>query len=244
LDLPLGLAFDSFGNLFVANTDFDNPGSIYKYTPNGNRTTFASGLGTPVGLAFNSGSLFVADAGSGTIYKFSPTGSKSIFATGLSPNSLTFDTTGNLFETDETGNIYKFDSNGNRTTFASGVDVNGVVGLVFDGDGNLFVSNGNSITKITPAGSPSTFATGLDMPNGLAFRPGIPSPILKIGHSSPNTMVISWSSASATFVLQTNSDLTTTNWNAAGFSPSTANGTNYSVAIPASGGYSFFRLQQ
>ena len=48
------------------------------------RSTFASGLYGPYGLAFNSaGNLFVADYGSGNIYEFTPGGVRSTFASGL-----------------------------------------------------------------------------------------------------------------------------------------------------------------
>ena len=58
LDRPGGLAFDSHGNLFEA----DSIGNIYEFTPSGIRSTFASGLTYPAGLAFDShGDLFVAD---------------------------------------------------------------------------------------------------------------------------------------------------------------------------------------
>src|SRR6266480_1446948 len=42
LDLPTALAFDSAGNLFVANVSKFINGTIYKFTPAGGRTTFAS----------------------------------------------------------------------------------------------------------------------------------------------------------------------------------------------------------
>ena len=61
--VPVGLAFDSAGNLFV--TDWDAPlgdFKVYKFTPGGARTTFASGLNGPVSLAFDTaGNLFVGD---------------------------------------------------------------------------------------------------------------------------------------------------------------------------------------
>ena len=64
---PVGLAFDSAGNLFVtAGGDIvvNNTGKVYKFTPGGARTTFASGFTSPVSLAFDStGNLFVADEG-------------------------------------------------------------------------------------------------------------------------------------------------------------------------------------
>jgi hypothetical protein len=49
LNNPLGLAFDSAGDLFEA--DYGS-GNIYEYTPGGAQTTFASGLSNPAGLAF------------------------------------------------------------------------------------------------------------------------------------------------------------------------------------------------
>src|SRR6266496_1948611 len=68
-------------NLFAVDP---NNGNIDEFTPNGVRSTFASGLNSPSGLAFDkSGNLFVADAGSGAIYKFTPTGVRTTFASGL-----------------------------------------------------------------------------------------------------------------------------------------------------------------
>jgi sugar lactone lactonase YvrE len=88
---PYGLAFDSTGNLFVA--DGAN-GKIYKVTSDGTRTTFASGFNWPWGLAFDgSGKLFEADYLSGNVYKFTPDGNHSTFASGLqAPSGLAFAT--------------------------------------------------------------------------------------------------------------------------------------------------------
>lgn len=58
-DTPRGMAFDSSGNLFVANPE---AGNIAKFTPDGHWSSFASGLVHPFGLAFdNAGDLFAAD---------------------------------------------------------------------------------------------------------------------------------------------------------------------------------------
>jgi sugar lactone lactonase YvrE len=84
---PAGLAFDRFGNLFVS-TESEPPligkDAILKFTPQGVRSTFATGLTFPRGLAFDrSGNLFVADVdgmGSGEILKFTPDGNRSVFA--------------------------------------------------------------------------------------------------------------------------------------------------------------------
>jgi hypothetical protein len=90
LNHPWGLAFDNAGNLFISTRgDY----KIYKFSSNGNRTTFAtvgSGLRDPQGLAFDSaGNLYVANSLSNNILKYSPAGAVSVFASGLgSPCSI------------------------------------------------------------------------------------------------------------------------------------------------------------
>ena len=94
VEYPTGVAVDKNGNIFVASDGMAGagPGIIYKFTPSGGQSTFASGLQGPFGLAFDkSGNLFEADAFSGIIYKFSPTGTRTTFATGLNfPRYLAF----------------------------------------------------------------------------------------------------------------------------------------------------------
>src|SRR5439155_209057 len=107
------LAFDAAGNLFWA----DGP-SVFKYTRDGTKSTFAAGLKGRLGLCFDSkGDLFVSDVGSHSILKFTPDGKKSTFASGLSPYDVDFDPSGNLFV--RTGNtIFKFTPDGTKSTFA------------------------------------------------------------------------------------------------------------------------------
>ena len=78
---PVGLAFDSSGNLFVSIETFCDPGtdSIVYFTPMGVKNPFAIGLTFPRGLAFDSsGNLFVAEANAipdGDILEYAPDGS-------------------------------------------------------------------------------------------------------------------------------------------------------------------------
>src|SRR5207248_3592493 len=73
------LAVDDKGNLFVADTD---SASILKFTSDGKRSTFASGLNDASDMAFDDkGNLFVRDGN--TIFKFTPEGVKSTFASGI-----------------------------------------------------------------------------------------------------------------------------------------------------------------
>ena len=78
-------------NLFVSDRTGDFSANICEFTPGGTRSTFASGLNEPFGLAFDSaGNLFVADL-SGNIYEFTPDGTRSTFASGLAtPEFLAF----------------------------------------------------------------------------------------------------------------------------------------------------------
>ena len=64
-------------------------------------------------------------------------------------------------------NILQITPEGVVTTYVSGLP--GPVGMGFDSDGNLYVSNytGNSISKVTPEGVITEFASGLDGPAGL-----------------------------------------------------------------------------
>src|SRR5205807_1300339 len=156
------------GDLYEADYSSN---TIFKFTPAGTKTPFASGLGGPLSLAFDgSGNLFETDLGSNTIFKFAPDGTKTPFITGLDgPRALAFDATGNLFVGENTM-ISKITQAGIKTLFASGLAP--YLGLAFDNSGNLFESDlSGSIFIFTPAGTKSTFASALSTPAGLSFAP-------------------------------------------------------------------------
>jgi sugar lactone lactonase YvrE len=85
---PVGLTFDSSGNLVVSTGDSPGNGEILKFAPDTTKTVFATGLtNAPRGLAYDSdGNLFVAEvppASPGDILKFSPGGVRTTFASGI-----------------------------------------------------------------------------------------------------------------------------------------------------------------
>jgi hypothetical protein len=89
-------------------------------------------------------------------------------------------------------------------------------------------------------GDSAAMAGMFDIP--APVQPIIP-PQLVITSQPPN-LVLSWSSSSTGFVIQTNSNLSSSNWAAAGYPISTNGGTNQSATIPAPTGKLFFRLVQ
>jgi streptogramin lyase len=143
---PRGIAVDSTGNLYVAETGNHR---IRKITPAGvvtnfagtGGTTFADGPGTsatfnqPHGITIDSaGTLYVADLNNNRIRRIDTNANVSTFAgNGAStsvdgegasatfnrPRDVTIDSTGNLYVTEQSGNrIRKIDTNGNVTTLA------------------------------------------------------------------------------------------------------------------------------
>lgn len=173
---PYDLAFDSIGNLYICNY---GGGTVSKVARDGTLTTLATGLSNPAGIAINNttGEIFVAEFGADRVIKIGTNLVVSTFATTVGPDSLAFDSLGNLYtanlKTDFTGDtVTKMNSLGNTSIFASGINTPN--GLAFDTFGNLFVSNlqGNSITKIDSFGISSLWAyslTLLDGPAALAF---------------------------------------------------------------------------
>ena len=143
-DNPHGLAIDSDGNLYVADT-YNH--KIRKIDTSGNVTTFA---GSSQGYL----------DGQGTDAQFTY------------PIGLAIDSANNLYDVDtNNGKIRKIDTSGNVTTIAGssqgyldgqGTDARFYIprGITIDSDGNLYVADtyNNKIRKITPSGDVTTIA--------------------------------------------------------------------------------------
>jgi sugar lactone lactonase YvrE len=155
----------------------DASGTIEKLNSSGQKSPFASVLGSYFLTCDSSGNLYATNDEHYRIDKYNPSGSRSTFASWTSPrspNGLAFDNSGHLYTTVVNGNlasddtIEKVDSSGNKTTFVSGL--NEPFGLVFNGSNCFYTLDGldASILKIDMSGNVSTFASAPSGPWGLA----------------------------------------------------------------------------
>jgi sugar lactone lactonase YvrE len=156
---PRGLAFDTAGNLYVANIGNNE---VEKFTPDARASLFNLAMVACCVAVDAQGNVFVSSDGNNKIYKISPAGTQTVFASSGLNNvyGLAFDTAGNLFAANSgSSTIMKFAPDGSGSLFASN-GLSGPIGLAFDHLGNLFVANNDSktIEKFTPDGSGSLFA--------------------------------------------------------------------------------------
>lgn len=145
---PLGITADTFGNVFVADTE---NGTVRKITPDGFANSFAGLTGAygssggsstnarfygPQGLATDAaGYVYVADTANGTVRKITPGGTVTTLA-------------------GWPGQFNRYDGTGLNARFYQ------PEGLAVDGDGNVYVTDtwNHTVRKVTPAGAVTTLA--------------------------------------------------------------------------------------
>jgi uncharacterized protein (TIGR03437 family) len=164
-----GLALDSAGNLYIADTGNQR---IRKVAPNGIITTIAgtgskgySGDGgpavnaqlyDPTGLAVDgSGNLYIADSYNYCVRKIAPSGIITTIAGPaqglLVPGGIAVDQNGNLYITDQyASELFRMTPDGSVTTLAS---VQHPTAVAIDSSGDIFVSQFLFVQKVSASGA-------------------------------------------------------------------------------------------
>lgn len=188
------MAFDAVGNLYaVTHSSLVAGSSVFKITPTGTVTRFATGLNTPTSLGIDrTGNLFVSDEIDQEIFRVSPLGVVSPFAhLPREAEGLAFDRNGTLYSAVfEDGTVYQISPAGTVSVFVN-TGQSTLVDLAFDSAGNLYCSNdGGAVVKVTLDKHVSVFATGFSQAFGEALdsqgnlyvtNPGSGGPIYKVG---------------------------------------------------------------
>lgn len=158
-----GVSVDRLGNIYVADFGIQlsnaNGNTVYKITPDGTVTTFATGLQGASGNAFDAqGNLFQSNIAGNKISQITPAGVVSDFVSAniSSPVGLEFDTSGNLFVCNCGSNtIAKVTPSGVSSIHSSSGILSCPNGITRGENDTMYVSNfSNSfVLKIAPNGA-------------------------------------------------------------------------------------------
>lgn len=164
-----GMDLDIDGNVYMADfgaTLGGNPRGtdVFKITPEGVVSSFASGFNGASGNDFDSeGNLYQTSIAGGFVSKITPTGNISQYAGGFQgPVGVVVGDQGELFVCNCSNNtISRVSPDQEVTTFADSPLMNCPNGIDMDQHGNLYVASFNSsnLVKITPDGQLTVLAT-------------------------------------------------------------------------------------
>ena len=171
-------AIDTDGNIYVTYSNRrgqKTPVSVYKITPKGAVTPFATDIMNATGLAFGiNGDLFVSSRFEGNIYTVDPAGNVQLFTEGMGiATGIAFDRAGNLYVGDRSGTIFKVGREKETFVFATLEPSIAAYHLAFGLDDHLYVtgpttSSSDCIYRISQSGEVGRFFTGLGRPQGMA----------------------------------------------------------------------------
>lgn len=219
---PHGMAMDNSNNVFVAD---QGNSRVEEFTSGGTAITVVSNVSVQCVALDSAGNLYVANTPSYENYNIleftnmnGSYGTNScIFASSLPypPLAMVFNSVGDLFVDIDSGGsgILEITPDGRQNNFAPAWSGSWPVQMAFDSSGNLYVSDldTGSINEYTPGGAESTYISGLNAPSGLAFQPVATPPTLGIAPAG-NRSVLFWPAANGNFLLQSITNLGSTNW--------------------------------
>ena len=187
LGAPVGLFMARDNHLYV--TDFSDDGSVSLVNPDGTVKTLiprGSGLRRPVGVVINpvDGMLLVGTSVDGTIWRVSPVDGVVLsrnWISGIpSPLLMCIDQRQELWIANGDANtpaLYRYDATGRRLglQLRGQVDVRGVMGVAYDSDNRLYLTNPSRslVARVTMSGDVGTvdaFAYSGPNPGGIVFN--------------------------------------------------------------------------
>lgn len=167
------LAFNTAGELFVAEASHYSPQRVTRIAAGGTATVFTHDVVGPSGLAFDTArDLYVSEGPLGNVVRFSPDGTRHPFVSGLNqPQGLAFSPDGLLYVAEIGGNrVSQIDAGGTVTPF---VTVTWPIDLTFLDD-DLLVSTEShmsDIWRVKPDGTATRFAIGPGAASGITLAP-------------------------------------------------------------------------
>ena len=173
-------AFDpDDGALFVTRSGSRGeqlPVTLFRIDVSGEMTEFSGDITNPTGIAFDSrGQMFISSRMDGTVYRITPFKEAVPFAHGLGvATGISFDRNDTMYVCDRTGKILKVNGIGEETQWVQLESSVSAYHLAVGQDDALYVTGPtvasfDSVMRVAPDGSVSTFYKGLGRPQGLAF---------------------------------------------------------------------------
>src|SRR5216683_3502141 len=179
----LSILFVLIGLFFTASCGLQKEGLVLMTDQSYKASVFATnkmGFGSPDGLIWHKGKLYIADEGGSALEVWSKAdGLKTLMDSSFgisSPEKLVVDSEGNAFFTDDdVGGLWEVDAGGNRRLVA-GRD-KGLVytkGIALAPDGSILVGDGeqHEVFRVTRDGAVSEFIGkeyGITRPEGLVY---------------------------------------------------------------------------
>jgi sugar lactone lactonase YvrE len=172
-------ALDSEGNIYVTFSGSRGqkvPVAIFKIDTNYAVKPFVAEMMNATSIAFDrEGQMYVSSRYDGAVYRVAPNGTMTTYAEGMGvATGIAFDREQNLYVGDRSGTVFKISRDQQVFVFATLEPSVSAYHLAFSPKGDLFVtgpttSSFDSVYKIDPHGTVSSFYRGLGRPQGLAF---------------------------------------------------------------------------
>src|SRR5207249_2327811 len=172
-------AIDAEGNIYVTFSGSRGqkvPVSIFKIDTDYNVKPLVSEMMNPTSIAFDrQGLMYVSSRFDGAVYRVAPNATMTTYAEGMGvATGIAFDREQNLYVGDRSGTIFKIARDQQVFVFATLEPSVSAYHLAFSPSGDLYVtgpttSSFDSVHKIDPHGTVTTFFRGVGRPQGLAF---------------------------------------------------------------------------